>query len=446
MLNKQIRFYLYYFMVFLLSLGSCYVFHYLTKKQSVDYIYTEKRILSVLSSFLNIFVLYYHFTHAPHPKLLILRRRRICIYIHIFSGVLELTTCWISYLTHSERFAIIASLAAILGHIPTAYYQTSIVFGTKAVMIPGYLFTISLHLFCALNLLLTPSSVYWLLNMFLTHNVYVWVRVFYYVFNKTGILKDTLYSNSVLASGLTVFPVVLGASGNLLFLAYSAINFVLYFAIVQPDEEDRRRFRNESTRDLLVNKAAHQAWINEQERLTKMDANDQLTDRQRAHQVFDRLCANQNGAIDTTELARLLHEWEASSIFIEKFVNLSRNRQMTFDFFYRNIWRLSKISTDYVEHEQKLQSEAKARFVFDQLDTDSSGFIDAIELHKLLIQWGLPDSEVNAYLVNDEDKQFSFEEFYRNLKPIWNFAYQHMTVYDAGHVIQKPDEKVNIDY
>jgi hypothetical protein len=49
-------------------------------------------------------------------------------------------------------------------------------------------------------------------------------------------------------------------------------------------------------------------------------------------------------------------------------------------------------------------------------------------------------------LVNDEDKQYSFEEFYRNLKPIWNFAYQHMTIYDAGHVIHEPEERVKINH
>ena len=444
MLNKQIRHNLYYFAMFLLILGLFYVFYSVTKKHSVDHFNTEKRILSVVSSFFNMFVLYYHFTRAPHPKFLILPRRRISINIHIFAGILEFTTCWISYLTGSEHFATVASLAAILGHTPTAYYQTSIVFGSKVVMTSCYLFTISLHLFCATNLCLQPSSVYWLLNMFLTYSVYVWVRVFYYLFNTTGIFIDTLYSNSVLISVLIIAPAVLGATANFLLLAYAVINVILYFAIVQPDEEERERFLNEATRNILVNKAAHQAWINEQQRLAKIDMNDQLADKQRAKQVFDQLCANQNGSIDSAVLVRLLHEWEASPSFIEKFINLSKKREITFDFFYRHIWCLGQRSLGQVEKGQNRHSEEKARFVFDQFDTDLDGFIDAIELHKLLIQWGLPDSDTNAYLANDEDKQYSFEEFYQNLKPIWNFAYQHMTVYDAGHVIQEPGKKVKL--
>jgi len=44
----------------------------------------------------------------------------------------------------------------------------------------------------------------------------------------------------------------------------------------------------------------------------------------------------------------------------------------------------------------------------------------------LLIQWGLPEHEVDEYLANDDDKRFSFDEFYHNLKPVWNFAYENV--------------------
>ena len=443
MATNKLALYLYYFIVFLISLGAFYTFHYMTRNQSADYLYTEKCILCFISSFFNLFVLFYHYTHAPHPKFVILPIRRFVIYTHISSGVLEFITCWAAFLTGNKYIATIAALAAILGHVPSAYYQTSIVFGAKALMISGYLFAISLHLFSALNLLMEPTSIYWLLNMFLVHNIYVWCRVFYFFFGFVGVFKDTLYTNSILTSGLILFPAVLGVSANLLFLGYVASSILLYYIIVRPNEEERSRFINECTRDLIVNKDIHSAWIKERVRLAEFANNDQLSDQQRAKQVFDQLDENKNGTIDGEEIVRLLSEWQAAAAYIERFSRWSKKRDMSFELFYRNIWRLAETSVSHSEKSKKREGIARARFIFDLLDADASGFIDGIELQKLLIQWGLPENEVDAYLAGDEDKQYSFDEFYANLKPIWDFAYENMTVHDVGQVVQPLNQHSN---
>lgn len=192
--------------------------------------------MCAISSFFNLFVLWYHFTHAPHPKFMILTRRKISIYTHIISGVIEFVTCWIAFWTGNAYVARAAALATILGHVPSAYYQTSIVFGAKALMVAGYLFAISLHLFSAVHLLLEPTSVYWLLNMFLVHNIYVWCRVFIGFFGATGLFSSTNYTSSICFSGLLLFPAVLGVTGNLLFIVYVVTCIILYFAIVEPTE------------------------------------------------------------------------------------------------------------------------------------------------------------------------------------------------------------------
>ncbi|CAF1028313.1 unnamed protein product [Rotaria sordida] len=387
------------------------------------------------------FVLYYHFTHAPHPKFVILLRRRFVIYIHIISGVLEFTSCWAAFLTGNKYIATIAALTAIFGHVPSAYYQTSIGFGAKALMVAGYLFAISLHLFSALHLFMEPTSVYWLLNMFLVHNIYVWCRVFYFFFGFTGLFKDTIYTNTVLTSGLILFPAVLGVSANMLFLGYVATSILLYFAIVQPNEEERVRYVNECTRDLLVNRTVHNAWIKQQERLAKLARNDELSDQQRAKQIFDQLDENKNGSLDNEEITRLLQEWQTATSFINRFSRLSKKQDMSFELFYRNIWRLGETSIGHIQDGIKRQGMARARFIFDCLDTNKSGYIDNLELQKLLIQWGLPENEVEDYLAGDDDKKFSFEEFYEKLKPIWDFAYENMSVRDMGQVVQPPDQK-----
>ncbi|CAF4619714.1 unnamed protein product, partial [Rotaria magnacalcarata] len=99
---------------------------------------------------------------------------------------------------------------------------------------------------------------------------------------------------------------------------------------------------------------------------------------------------------------------------------------------------LGETYTPRAEEGQKRVGKAKAQFVFDILDTDMSGYIDAIELQRLLIQWDLPENEVDAYLASDEDKRFSLEEFYQNLKSVWDFAYENMTVQGTAQETQAP--------
>jgi hypothetical protein len=405
--------------------------------------YTEKCILCAISSFFNIFVLYYHLTNAPHPKFVILLRRRLVIYTHIISGVIEFITCWLAFLTGNKHIASVAALVAICGHVPSAYYQTSIGFGAKALTVAGYLFCISLHLFSAIHLFLEPTSIYWLLNMFLVHNIYVWCRILYFFFMKTGLFKDTIYTNTIIISVLILFPSVLGVSGNMLFLGYVIISVILYFVIVQPNEKECAHFINECTRDFLVNKSVHNAWIKDRERLSKLAESENLTDQQRAKQVFDDIDKNKNGTIDGDEILHLLKGWEAASTFIQRFSRWSKNRDISFEVFYRHIWRLGETSHGHLGKDIIREEKDKARFVFDHLDADKSGFIDGFELENLLIQWGLPENEAEAYLAEDEDKRFSFEEFYQNLKPIWNFAYHHMSVHNINELVHPSNDHLD---
>lgn len=116
------RIWLYYIVVLILSLAAIYVFEEITSKHPPDYLFFEKSLLCAISSFFNLFVLWFHFTHAPHPKFVILVRRKISIYTHIISGVTEFVTCWVAFWTGNPHVATAAALAAICGHVPSAYY------------------------------------------------------------------------------------------------------------------------------------------------------------------------------------------------------------------------------------------------------------------------------------------------------------------------------------
>ncbi len=54
--------------------------------------------------------------------------------------------------------------------------------------------------------------------------------------------------------------------------------------------------------------------------------------------------------------------------------------------------------------------------------------LERFELAELLVQWGCPDDEVNAYLEHtdgNDDGQISFdEEFYPHMAPIWKFGFE----------------------
>ncbi|CAF0764400.1 unnamed protein product [Adineta steineri] len=88
-----------------------------------------------------------------------------------------------------------------------------------------------------------------------------------------------------------------------------------------------------------------------------------------------------------------------------------------------------------LKREDKIKAnKAKASFIFDCLNRDSNGF----ELQKLLIQWGLPENEVDEYLVtdDDDDEKYSFDEFCQNMKSIWDFASENMIVSNDDQVVQ----------
>lgn len=99
-------------------------------------------------------------------------------------------------------------------------------------------------------------------------------------------------------------------------------------------------------------------------------------------------------------------------------MNLSKKKDITFDVFYNYVWRLGELSICSSVNRRQLRAKEKAKYVFDQLDTDSNGYINGFELEKLLIQWSLPKSEVDSYLANDDDKLISIEEFHEKFKPV----------------------------
>ncbi|HLO86264.1 MAG TPA: EF-hand domain-containing protein [Nostocaceae cyanobacterium] len=407
-------------------------FYFGTTFTSEETEYYQKLILCGASILSNFYVLYYHYTTPPHPKFLMLPKRKLSIRTHVISGSIEVVFGVIAFFSSSPEIpATIMALSAIIGHVTSSFYQTPIVFGSKSAMIPGYLFFVSLHLYTAIHLLLEPSSNFWLINTFLVLSTYVWCRVFYFIFTVFGLFKDNLYSASILAAGVLILPSVLGAAGNLLFILFVLGYNALYKLIMKPTPAEWISWTKESQRQTLIDEDARELWLNNNLSIKA----DELDDQAVAAAVFEKLDIDKTGTLSKDELRTLWHEWQVPDCFINDF--LARNTELnafSFSDFYEQIWQIKGVKErlgrealklEYLSKGKNISNEEKCKLIFEQIDIDQTGYIEEFELKTLLLEWGLPSSEVEEYMRKyDENKdlRISFEEFLK-MRPIWDFAY-----------------------
>jgi Ca2+-binding EF-hand superfamily protein len=394
--------------------------------------YYQKLFLCAASILSNFYVLYYHYTTPPHPKFLMLPKRKLSIRTHVISGSMEVVFGVIAFFSSNPEIpAIIMALSAIIGHVTSSFYQTPIVFGSKSAMIPGYIFCVGLHLYSAIHLLLEPNSQFWLINTFLVLSIYVWCRVFYFVFSVFGLFKDNLYSAAILAAGVLILPSVLGIAGNLFFILFVLGYNALYKLIMNPTPAEWMSWTKESQRQTLIDEDARQLWINNNLSINP----DELDDQAVAAAVFAQLDINETGTLDKVELKLLWEEWQVPDCFIDDFLaRKTDSNQFNFTDFYEKFWQINGVKERLKQETLKLEclskgknisNEEKCRLIFNQIDIDRSGYIDNFELKTLLLEWGLPSNEVQEYMIKyDEDKdlKISFAEFLK-MRPVWSFAY-----------------------
>jgi Ca2+-binding EF-hand superfamily protein len=392
-------------------------------------------VLAGLSLVSNIFVLHYHYTHPPHPKFLMLPRRRLALMVHLISGSVELYGAILAYLSESPVLGVAVALTALLAHIPTSIYQIPIVFGSKAVMTPGYVFVMALHGYCALHLLANPASRYWLVNTFLALNTYVWCRVFYVILERLDVFPGSLYTVSILFSGFLTFPAIMGPLAPFVLMGF----VFLYIAEVKwlrhPSKEEYRSFVREYAKRTLIDPNAKALWMTDRLREAGVDdpvGRDQA-DEALARKVFDRLDRDKSGALSEQEMRNILLDFKLPKDYVQAFVRqYGRNGAFDFPTFYRHLWQLQPIHHRFckpLDPGRKYAEQEQADFVFDQIDIDRSGSLEAFEIKMLLIEWGLPEQEVLEYVrlfdVN-RDGRISREEFRRHFRPIWRYCFHEI--------------------
>lgn len=373
--------------------------------------------LVVLSAIANVIVIAYHYTIPAHPKFLMLPWRRWVLRVHILSGTIELVAGLVACFSHAPTAALIMGIAALFFHVPSAFFQTRIVFGSKAIMVPSYLLCILTHGFCAGMLIANPDSRMWAVNTFLVFNVYVWCRIYYYVFDLLGLFSAEKYTIAILAAGATMIPALFGSLGFMLLVAFIGLYVLLYRGLFIRSPAAYRDFVRERARESAMQSESAPLW------------NAPGVDEPRAADYFQLVDHDRDGALDRDELRRALAPWglpaHATDEFADRLLAGGRVDPARFE---EHIWSIGAVRNHGVRAvatERAASERDKAGLVFRHLDFNGDGALTRLELDLLLHEWGLPAGETSRYLkwVEAAGGRIEFDAFFQRMRPMWRYIY-----------------------
>jgi CRP-like cAMP-binding protein/Ca2+-binding EF-hand superfamily protein len=379
----------------------------------------------VLSALANLIVIAYHYAVPAHPKFLMVPWRRMVLRVHILSGTVELVSGLITCFTGNVTAAVVMGVAALFFHVPSAFFQTRIVFGSKAIMVPSYLLCIITHGFCAGMLLAHPDSRMWAVNTFLVFNIYVWCRIYFYVFDALKLFASAKYSISILAAGATMIPALFGPMGFMLLAGFVGAYVLLYRLIFVRNAAEYNDFVREKARDSAANADYSRLWSGQGLSAEQSEA--------MARDCFERLDPARNGELDRVTVMRALTPWGLPAAAIQSYAEkLCAAGPVDFARFRREIWSIGAVRQHALlslSVERAATDRERAELVFRHLDADGDGFIEAQDLDLLLIEWGLPASETKLYLTRirtDAQGRIGFAEFLRTMEPVWRYIYHEV--------------------
>lgn len=388
-------------------------------------------VLVTISAIANIGIMFYHYVVPAHPKFLMIPWRRRVLRTHIASGTVEL--CAGLFVCFGSG-PLIPSIAVVMGlaslvHASSAFAQTPIVFGSKAVMVPSYLLCIVTHAFCGSMLISHPDSLMWGVKTFLAFNIYAWCRIYFYAFDGLKLFGNQKYSVAILAAGATMIPALLGVTGVVLFVAFVGGYIMLYRLLFIGSRAEYGDFVRERGRDATIDRDVASLW----------NADSGANDRT-AREFFDSLDSDHDGHLDRNELEFALSSWGFPDSVIRAFVDKTcKSGVLDFDQFKSKVWCVGAVrqrAASGVGSNEATSERDKAEFVFKQIDLDGDGVIGLVELELLLLEWGLPASEAELYLKiadTDGDGELSPDDFFQRLRPVWRYIYFDIHTAQSSH-------------
>ena len=392
--------------------------------------------IGIISILLNIYIIYYHWARPPHPKYIMLPKRRLSMACHVIGGTSEVivgAVAWYCLYTGNSLLIDGASWAAIMVacvfilHGPSSLFQTPGVFGAKGVMVPAYIGISTLHIYCAIHVALDLNSLLWVERTWITLQAYAFVRIFGRLMWVNKIIPNSTYTVGTMAGGSTIIHFVIGPGGLVIFCLGILAHIKLFNLIMKPTENEYRAFMEERTHSATINNDVRSLWLqtNSEE---SFDKDDEI---ESARAAFNALDHDNSGTLDVSEIQDLLESWHATPHVMQAFFNRFENSKgINFDDFRMTVWSIGNVQ-NRVKGVMETgtpddDDETKARKVFDFLDIDKSGFLELMEMEVLMVEWGMASHEAVAYMkeFGGEDGKISFEEFRNQMAPLWKFAYR----------------------
>lgn len=226
----------------------------------------------ILSLIANTQVVWFHLTNVPHPKFTLSLAARICIKIHVLFGitviVLPVYVFFTSNMVAARVCMFIVCVCDLIFSF-SAMYQTPNTPGVRVLTVPAYAAIVILKLFlnCCLfqSLILNPmggikSQVSWLWLLWVIHQTYAWMRVWYRLFIVWDICESHQYTFTMYLGGMMCCGGAVGIYAWLVIMA-AIFSYSLYlkWRLNQLDEKVRANLFTPA--DRLVADQLSKNWV-----------------------------------------------------------------------------------------------------------------------------------------------------------------------------------------
>jgi len=401
--------------------------------------YDSSLIQALILAFVSValgdtWVVMSHLIEPPHPKFTLLAKRRFFIRLHVFSGITEILFGICAFFSATPLPAVIGMVVADLaGHFPTSILQTPGLFGSKEITLPAYYVTIASKAASAVYLAFNPYGLWPLLSLFLLHHVYVWVRIYYVAFLWLGEMNDYLYTISILMAGLTCGPAALGVTWTLGLMLAILIFPKLYLPWKYPDYATNIQlqayYKGENARNLYTNDGFKES-LNRAVARANHGPDYNMAPKQQA-ELWLKAYGSAKGPdgqvyMDLDDFTAFLKAWGMPCLWlaaplVRSIIDVDKDGLISFDEMYafKHTSLLQPVWTFMQEHH-------KAKIVFETIDSDNSGRLSMAEIGLMLMSWGVPPTDVELVMEEfdkDGSGDLSFEEFFKNFKIVYHFAF-----------------------